>query len=331
MRSLWHVTLASAALVLPSLAATAQTDWMSRVGDALGKSGSEMPGGVYRVGLPRTDLKVTLDGVELKAGFALGSWLAFQQMGNDAMVMGDLVLTRTEVNPVMKKLEEGGIEITALHNHLLRNQPFTMYMHVLGRGDPVKLAAALHGALAMSKTPLPGAPSGVAQPSAPPQIDLDTAAVDQTLGAKGKDNGGVYQFSIPRAETVKDGGMEVPEAMGSAIAINFQPTGGGKAAITGDFVLPPRGKSGAAGVARKWHRGDGAAQPHARRPAAAVLHAFLGKRRCTAIGERSEGGPGKGQRRKELTPAASPAAAATLTVPLSLRFRPATGSIEITP
>lgn len=237
MRSLWHVTLASAALVLPSLAATAQTDWMSRVGDALGKSGSEMPGGVYRVGLPRTDLKVTLDGVELKAGFALGSWLAFQKMGNDAMVMGDLVLTSEEVSPVMKQLEEGGIEITALHNHLLRNQPFTMYMHVLGRGDPVKLAATLHGALAMSKTPLPGAPSGVAQPSAPPQIDFDTAAVDKILGAKGKNNGGVYQFSIPRAESIKDGGMEVPEAMGSAIAINFQPTGGGKAAITGDFVL----------------------------------------------------------------------------------------------
>ena len=237
MKSLWHVTLASAALVLPSLAATAQTEWMSRVGDALGKTGSEMPGGVYRVGLPRTDLKATLDGVELKAGFALGSWLAFQKMGDDAMVMGDLVLTSEEVSPVMKKLEEGGIEITALHNHLLRNQPFTMYMHVLGRGDPVKLAATLHGALAMSKTPLPGPPSGVAQPSAPPQIDFDTAAVDKILGAKGKNNGGVYQFSIPRAEPIKDGGMDVPEAMGSAIAINFQPTGGGKAAITGDFVL----------------------------------------------------------------------------------------------
>jgi biotin operon repressor len=237
MKSLWHVTLASAALVLPSLSATAQTDWMSRVGDALGKTGSEMPGGVYRVGLPRTDLKVTLDGVELKAGFALGSWLAFQKMGDAAMVMGDLVLTSEEVNPVMKKLEEGGIEITALHNHLLRNQPFTMYMHVLGRGDPVKLAATLHGALVMSKTPLPGAPAAVAQPSPPPPIDFDTAAVDKTLGAKGKNNGGVYQFSIPRAEPIKDGGMEVPEAMGSAIAINFQPTGGGKAAITGDFVL----------------------------------------------------------------------------------------------
>jgi biotin operon repressor len=237
MRSFWYVSLASAALILPSLADAAETDWMNRVGDALGKPGSEMPGGVYRVGLPRTDLKVTLDGVELKAGFALGSWLAFEKMGNDAMVMGDLVLTSEEVNPVMKKLEEGGIEITALHNHLLRNQPFTMYMHVLGRGDPVTLAATLHSALAMSKTPFAAASSVAAQPSSPPQIDFDTAAVDKILGAKGKNNGGVYQFNIPRAEPIKDGGMEVPEAMGSAIAINFQSTGGGKAAITGDFVL----------------------------------------------------------------------------------------------
>ena len=146
--------------------------------------------------------------------------------------MGDLVLTMDEVNPVMTKLAAGGIEITALHNHLLRNQPFTMYMHVLGHGDPVKLAAALHTALAESKTPL-----SAASAAPPPSIDLDTAAIDQTLGAKGANNGGVYQFSIPRAEPVTDGGMEIPAAMGSANAINFQATGGGKAAITGDFVL----------------------------------------------------------------------------------------------
>jgi len=150
--------------------------------------------------------------------------------------MGDLVLTETEVNPVMTKLAAGGIEVTALHNHLLRNQPFTMYMHVLGQGDPVKLASALHAALTESKTPLAAAP---AAPSAapPPAIDLDTAAIDQTLGAKGTNNGGVYQFSIPRAEPITDNGMAVPPPMGSANAINFQPTGGGKAAITGDFVL----------------------------------------------------------------------------------------------
>lgn len=116
------------------------------------------------MGLARTDLKVTLDGVELKAGFALGSWLAFEKMGDSGMVMGDLVLTMDEVSPVMKKLTEGGIEVTALHNHLLRNQPFMMYMHVLGHGDPVQLAAALHAALAESKTPL----SATAAPAAAP-------------------------------------------------------------------------------------------------------------------------------------------------------------------
>jgi len=156
-------------------------------------------------------------------------------MGDSGMVMGDLVLTMDEVSPVMKKLVEGGIEVTALHNHLLRNQPFTMYMHVLGRGDPVKLAAALHAALAESKTPL--AAAAPAPAAAPPSIDLDTAAIDAALGAKGTNNGGVYQFGIPRAESIKDGGMGVPPAMGSAVAINFQPTGAGRAAITGDFVL----------------------------------------------------------------------------------------------
>ncbi len=229
--------LASAALlsgvVMPVFAA--DDGWQAQVGQALGKAGSAMPGGIYRVGLPRSDLKVTLDGVELKPGFALGSWLAFEKMGDQGMVMGDLVLTMDEVNPVMAKLAASGIEITALHNHLLRNQPFTMYMHVLGRGDPVKLASALHAALAESKTPLSGA--AAAAPASPPPLDLDTATIDRALGAKGANNGGVYQFSIPRAEPIRDSGMEVPPAMGSANGINFQPTGGGKAAITADFVL----------------------------------------------------------------------------------------------
>jgi len=217
----------------PGLAVAAD-DWQTQVGQALGKTGATAPGGIYRVGLPRTDLKVTLDGVELKPGFALGSWLAFEKMGDQGMVMGDLVLTMDEVAPVTTKLAAGGIDVTALHNHLLRNQPFTMYMHVQGNGDPVKLATALHIALAETKTPLssPAAPA-----TAPPPIGLDTASLDQTLGAKGTNNGGIYQFSIPRAEPIKDGNMDVPPPMGSANAINFQPTGGGKAAITGDFVL----------------------------------------------------------------------------------------------
>ena len=213
-------------------AVAADYDW-SAVAKALGRSGAELPGNVYRVGLGRSDLKVTLDGVQIKPSLALGSYLAFQSMGRDGMVMGDLVLTQDEVNPVMKKLVEGGIEITALHNHLLRNSPFTMYMHFEGFGDPAKLAGVLRAALAESATPMAApAPAG-----SPPTIDLDTAAIEKTLGAKGANNGGVLAFNIPRAEKITSGGMTIPVGMGSGIVINFQPTGGGKAAITGDFVL----------------------------------------------------------------------------------------------
>ncbi|MER8532628.1 DUF1259 domain-containing protein [Mesorhizobium sp. M1005] len=223
------ISIAMSASLQPAAAAP---DWQM-VAKTLGKSGTEMPDGVYRVGLPRTDLKVSLDGVAVKPGFALGGWVAFEPMGNKVMVMGDIVLTQGEVNPVMKKLEESGIEITALHNHLLRAEPMTLYMHVLGQGDPVTLAAALHAGLALSKTPMVNATPAATQP----QIAFDTAAVEQAIGRKGKANGGIYQFTIARAETITDGGMTVPASMGSAIGINFQPTGGDKAAITGDFVL----------------------------------------------------------------------------------------------
>jgi hypothetical protein len=213
-------------------AALAQGSW-DPVAKALGRSGSEMPGGVYRVGLGRSDLKVTLDGVQVRPTLALGSYLAFQKVGNEAMVMGDLVLLHEEVNPVMKKLVDGGIEITALHNHVLRSFPATMYMHFSGHGDPVKLATVLREALSESKTPLT-APAAAGTPA---PIDLDTGAIESTLRAKGTANSGVYGFNIPRAERITDGAMEVPIAAGSGIVINFQPTDSGKAAITGDFVL----------------------------------------------------------------------------------------------
>jgi hypothetical protein len=224
----------AAVLLLAILSpAHAEPDWKA-VGKALGKSGVEVPGGIYRVGLPRLDLKVTLDEVELKPALALGSWLAFKPMGDhDSMVMGDLVLTEPEINRVMTKLAESGIEITALHNHLLRSQPVTMYMHILGHGDPLELAKSLHAALQESQTPLTDTPASTASAS----IDLDISVIDQALGHKGKINDGVYQLSIPRAETINEAGMDIPAAMGSAIGINFQPTGVGKAAITGDFVL----------------------------------------------------------------------------------------------
>ncbi|MGK9167698.1 DUF1259 domain-containing protein [Inquilinus limosus] len=225
--------IAGAALAAGVVApAHAEIDW-TKVDQAIGRPGAAQPDGVHRYGLPRTDLHVTLDGVAIKPALALGSWLAFQPMGDEAMVMGDLVLTQDEVGPVTKSLAEGGIEVTALHNHLLRAEPATLYLHVDGHGDPVKLAVALHAALALSKTPLAPPPGSSAQQP----VDLDTAALDGILRSKGKANGGVYQFTIPRAETIMDGGMAVPVSMGTGIAINFQPTGNGKAAITGDFVL----------------------------------------------------------------------------------------------
>ena len=226
----WFASLPAMALCVSATAA--DIDW-AKVDQALGKKGSDLSGGVHKYGLPRSDLQVTLDGVAIKPALALGSWLAFQPSGDGAMVMGDLVLTDTEISPVMKRLIEGGVEITAVHNHLLRTSVPVLYMHVGGHGDPIKLAQTLHAALALSRTPL----SLTSAPPAPAPLELDTAAIEKALGYKGNANGGVYQFSIPRAEPVSEGGMPVPPSMGTATAVNFQSTGGGKAAITGDFVL----------------------------------------------------------------------------------------------
>jgi hypothetical protein len=207
-------------------------DWQ-KVDDTLGRKPA-VSGDVRRYGFPRSDLAVTLDDVTIKPTLALGGWVAFKPMHGGAMIMGDLVLLETEVRPVMAKLIEGGLEVTAVHNHLLRAKPETLYMHVAGQGDPLKLATALHDALAASKTPLT-----VAAAASPPAIDLDTAQLDQIIGVKGQNNGGVYAFAVPRRDPVSEGGMEIAPVgpMGVAQGINFQPTGGGKAAITGDFVL----------------------------------------------------------------------------------------------
>ena len=225
--------LAFSAILTISTAANAQgIDWQ-KVDAALGRPAA-VSSDVHRYGFPRTDLQVTLDGVTLKPAFALGGWTAFKPMGNQVMVMGDLVLLGTEVNPVMSKLLESGLEITGIHNHLLRTEPATVYMHIGGHGDPVAIAAALRAALAESKTPLTASPAGPQ-----PTIDLDTAQLDQIIRAKGQANGGVYQFAVPRRDPVTEQGMQIapPGPMGAATALNFQPTGSGKAAITGDFVL----------------------------------------------------------------------------------------------
>jgi Domain of Unknown Function (DUF1259) len=233
MHSTTAIVFAALSLLCASHARAAETDWIV-VDTILTRTGA-VSGDVHRYGLPRSDLNVSLDGVALKPGFALGGWIAFEPMGDKAMMMGDLVLTESEINPVMSKLLAEGLQVTALHNHLLRANPPTFYMHVAGTGDPAQLARLVRAALEESKTPFDIKPPAEAA-AASAGVDLDTAKIDAAIGRKGKANGGVYQFGIARADSIKMDGMAIPGAMGTAIAINFQPTGGGKAAITGDFV-----------------------------------------------------------------------------------------------
>jgi hypothetical protein len=225
------MSLASLSLLCAAHATAAETDW-KKVDLVFGRTAA-VSGAVHRYGLPRSDLKVSLDGVQLKPGFALGGWVAFEPMGDATMMMGDLVLTETEINPVMSKLLSEGLHVTALHNHLLRANPPTFYMHVAGTGDAEKLARMTRVALEESATPRE---MGAAPPAAATDLGIDTTKIDAAIGHKGKANGGVYQLGIPRAESIKMEGMAISPAMGTAIAINFQPTGDGKAAITGDFV-----------------------------------------------------------------------------------------------
>jgi biotin operon repressor len=232
MRAIVSFLIAGAAVTFAAAASAQEPDW-AKVDEALGRKAA-ITGDVHRYAFPRTDLTVTLDGVTIKPALALGGWVAFKPAHGGAMVMGDLVLLETEINPVMTALIQNGLEITAVHNHVLRGSPATFYMHVGGHGDPAKMATVIRDALAASKTPL-------ATPTAapPPAIDLDTAQLDQIIGVKGLANGGVYQFAVPRRDPVTENGMQMTPVgpMGVAIAIGFQPIGGGKAAITGDFVL----------------------------------------------------------------------------------------------
>jgi hypothetical protein len=217
--------------VAPTQSPQARTDW-SAVESALGRSGSAQPGNVRKFAFPRSDLDVRIGELRLKPALALGSWAAFMDIrGGTAMAMGDLVLTEGEVNDVISALQAGGIEQSALHNHVLGESPRVMYLHFSGHGDAAALARTLRSALERTKTPLQP-PSGTA--AAP---ELPSAELDRILGYSGKPNGGVLQYSVPRAERIVEHGMEVPPAAGMATAINFQPTGNGRAAITGDFVM----------------------------------------------------------------------------------------------
>jgi hypothetical protein len=232
------LTLLVAGALPPSAVAQARVgqpepSWAA-VDQALGRSGAMQPGDVMRYSFPRSDLQVTAAGVALKPALALGSWVAFRNVaGGHVMVMGDLVLGEDEVGPVLRALQQGGVEQTAVHNHVLHESPRVMYMHIGAHGDAVKIAQAIRAALGQSRTPL-GTP---ATPPPAAGIDLDTAAIARTLGIAGKVNGGVYQVSVPRRETIREGRNVIPPSMGVATAINFQPTGSGRAAITGDFVM----------------------------------------------------------------------------------------------
>jgi len=220
-------------LLIGGSAGAKEIDW-KKIDDSLGRTAA-ITGDVHRYGFPRSDLHVTLDGVAIKPALALGGWAAFKPAHGGAMMMGDLVLLETEITPVMTAAIENGLEITAVHNHVLRGTPATFYMHVSGHGDPAKLADALHKALSASKTPL-SAPTASATA---PEIGLDTAELDRIVGVKGKTVGGVYQFAVARRETITENGtpLEPAAPLGMATGVNFQPTGDGKAAITGDFVL----------------------------------------------------------------------------------------------
>jgi hypothetical protein len=228
-----------AALIALAIAASAPSasaqsiDWKQI--DGIFNRTAAVTGDVHRYGFPRGDLSVTLDEVQIKPASALGGWIAFKPAHDGAIAMGDLVLLDSEVSPVMSKMIEGGLQVTAVHNHLLRANPETFYLHVAGHGDPAKIAAAIKEALAQSKTPL-GPPQ---RPPTEASLGIDTAQIDQALGAKGKATAGVYQVVVERRDTITEAGMQLSPAgpLGVATGINFQPTGSGKAAITGDFVL----------------------------------------------------------------------------------------------
>ncbi|WP_312371455.1 DUF1259 domain-containing protein [Lachnoclostridium sp.] len=195
----------------------------------LEKKGS-MQDGVLKFTFPRYDLKVNIGPISIEPELALTSWMAFHQIGNHSMVMGDLVLLESEIDPVISQLIANGFEITALHNHLLYELPRIMYLHISGIGDAVKLAQGLINVFSVTQTPLTG---HTANQTLPQEY---WSTVEEIMGKKGNRVGKVIQFSFPRADNIKEFGVIIPPSMGISHAINFQ-FEGQKAATTGDFVL----------------------------------------------------------------------------------------------
>ncbi len=237
MRAIPRIVLAAAMLAWPGGLFAQQIDWQ-RVDDAIAKPGTTQ-GDVRRYHLQRSDLNVTIDGVTLKPNLALAGWVAFKPIQDGAWATGDLVLTETEVGPVMSKLLDAGFEIGTLHNRLLRGSPATFFVTISGRGNAMTLADAIHAALIWSNTRLATAAVATTTGSAsgPAPVTLETAELDQILGAQGRSNEGVYQFALATGEPIMKNGMSLPPEMGAVHTINFQPALAGKAAVAGTLLV----------------------------------------------------------------------------------------------
>jgi hypothetical protein len=216
-------------LLLTAFAAAAQQNDWAEVEKVFGKKGN-VQGEVFKITFPRSDLKVKVGEFAVAPGLALTSWIGFEKMGGNAMMMGDLVMQDKEVAAVITKLVAENLDITALHNHIVGETPAIKYLHFSGSGDAVKLAEKIKSVILLTGTPL-AAPPPQTQPTNP-----DWSKVEAILGTSGKHNGNLLQYGFPRNEKLTESGMEMPAYMGMATGINFQ-MDGDKAAITGDFVL----------------------------------------------------------------------------------------------
>jgi len=231
MNSLRKSLLLIAVLAFP-IVAPAQSLDAAKIDQALGRPGQKI-GDVYKVAFPRTDLHVSVHGLAIKPGLALGSWAAFTGTDDNAMVMGDLVLLENELNPVMEKLRSSGFDISAVHNHLIDETPHVMYMHYMGHGPASQLATSLRAALAVSKTPLEKPAASAEEPAPPAWVKT----VDDIIGRKGTFKIGVLSYGLPRVDAITQNGNTIPPAAGVTEAINFQAADNGNVASTGDFVL----------------------------------------------------------------------------------------------
>ncbi|MGW2743944.1 DUF1259 domain-containing protein [Streptomyces sp. NPDC001450] len=210
---------------------TKLTDWAD-VGDALGRPG-DMRRFMYHTGLPRRDLTVYSRGILINPALALGTHVSFVRYADQStLLMGDAVVTERELQHFCDVLQEHGIMQTAIHKHLLAHEPDVWWVHLHAHGhDPVAVARGLRAAFDCTGTP----PAEPATPS--PPVDLDTTAIDAAMGVKGSADGEIYKSTYVRRETVADGRMALPSGLGSTTSVNFQPLGGGRAALSGDLVM----------------------------------------------------------------------------------------------